>query len=419
VTGSSHRGLPATLLWAPRPEWSVALVGLCAFTFAVVTYYLPIGEAGILLGIAGVLLQKDSLRIPGFVWLFVAFLLWATVGGIFGNAPTEVLDDVTERLKIVAVVVVVINALNTERRLSFYLYFFLACFVLFPVRGTFVGYLQGNHIQGRALWNYIFNNPNDLAALSLLALGIALSIATSLKATKVARYASTVAAVALLVVIILTKSRGVTLGAMAAFLPALLGRVIEKPSRIVYALVATGLLSSVVPAEQFDRLLGVGKLTNVETIAEADVEGSAGERWEIQKTAFAIFSDNPIMGVGLSRYPEFNALYRPDLGFKDTHNTYLNLAAETGLIGLVLWIMIIVSLFQYLRSARPALQGGVLGIELVWIERALVGYLLAGLVGTYSRLTFLYLILAILWCGASLALKEASGATGSRQVRRA
>jgi O-antigen ligase len=172
-----------------------------------------------------------------------------------------------------------------------------------------------------------------------------------------------------------------------------------------------------VPAEYFDRLLGVGKLTNVETIGEADPEGSAGERWEIQKTAFAIFSDNPALGVGLGRYEEFNALYRPDLGFRDTHNTYLNLAAETGLVGLVLWIMMIVSLLRHLRAARAVVKGGALGVDLAWVQRALIGYLLAGMVGTYSRLTFLYLILAILWCGASISMHGLRNAAVSRPVR--
>jgi len=37
-----------------------------------------------------------------------------------------------------------------------------------------------------------------------------------------------------------------------------------------------------------------------------------------------------------------------------------------------------------------------------WIERGLASYLVAGLFGTFSALTFPYLMLAVLWCSASI-----------------
>lgn len=395
-----------TRLWFPKMQWSLALLGLCCFTFTVVTYYFPIGELGIALAMLGVLLKSRPLRTPLFLWLFLVLLSWAALGSIYSEYPDQTLDKVVGYIKISAVLFIIVNALNDERRLSFYLYFFVACYILFPVRGTFIGYAQGHHPFGRAVWNNIYSNPNDLAALSLLTLGVALSIATSEKAQKIARLGAVAAAVLLVAVIVITKSRGVFLGGMVVTIPTMVRLVINKPSRLFYIALLAAVVMAFVPSDYFNRLAGVNKLTHIATISEADPEGSAGERWEIQKTAWRIFTDHAFLGVGLGNYPMYNAKYSPQLGARDTHNTYLNLGAELGIPGLLIWCLMVASIFRELRKARLAGRLENLGVNVIWIQRALLGFLLAGLVGTYAGLTFLYLILAVLWSAANVVRSD-------------
>jgi O-antigen ligase len=147
------------------------------------------------------------------------------------------------------------------------------------------------------------------------------------------------------------------------------------------------------------------KLTDTSTVAESDLDGSAAERLEILKRGWQIFLDNPIFGVGLGAYELANAAYAPwlsDGGYKDTHNTYLNLAVETGLVGLVLWCALIVSTLRYARRSRRLAGAGRMATQQYWVERAFVGYLVAAIFGTYGALTFPYLILSVLWCSASI-----------------
>ncbi len=387
-------------LGQPRFQWSLTLLGLCLFTFVVTTFYVQIAEVGIALAVVGLFLSNDRVRVPFPVVLYAIFVFWAFIASFASLYPEIARDQVVERLKLLVIMLVVVNALRTEGQLRFYLLFFLGCFVLFPVRGTLVG---GDTTFGRAVWNYIYSNPNDLAALSLLALGVALAITMSGTSRTYVRFGAGISAMLLFVVILLTQSRGAFLGLIAMTVPALLPMLVKQPRKASVVIVVVALLAYfVVPVKVWERLAGIEKLTSVETIAEADPEGSAAERYEIQQIAWQVFRDHPVFGVGLGVYPRANALYAPYLGMKDTHNTYLNLAAEVGFPGLVLWCVLFGSVLRYAYRSRRHKEASGLATQQVWLERALVGYLVAGAVGTYSTLTFPYLMLGVVWCSGNL-----------------
>jgi O-antigen ligase len=116
-----------------------------------------------------------------------------------------------------------------------------------------------------------------------------------------------------------------------------------------------------------------------------------------------VFVDHPVLGVGLGCYPQANAMYSPVLGYLDTHNTYLNLAAELGVPGLLLWLALVASVLRHVRRCRRRTAAETLSVRTVWIERAIIGYLVAGLFASYSGLTMFYLILGALWCAATVS----------------
>lgn len=381
---------------------SLALFGLCVFTFAVVTFYLKIGQLGIGIAVVGLLLQSGKLRMSSPVWLFGAFVLWAAIASFASIHTDTAQDHVLELTKLVVILLVVVNALRSQGQIRFYLFFFLACFILFPVRGALMNYVTGYHPFGRALWNYIYNNPNDLASLCLIALGVAISIASSATGSRIVRLASGGGAILLLITILLTQSRGVFLGMAISMGPALVRQCVQRPKLIVLALLVGVSVAATVPNSVWERLAGIEKLTSSSTIAEADPEGSAAERLKIQKVAWEIFIDNPVFGTGLGTYPLANDRYAPALGRKDTHNTYLNLLAEVGLPGFLLWILCFGTTLRYAYRQRQRAVPGVHVTQQAWLERAMVGYLIAGLFGTYGLLTFPYLMLGVLWCSATL-----------------
>jgi O-antigen ligase len=393
-------------LGLPRFDWSVTLLGLCVFTFAIVTYRFPVAEAGIAIAAIGLVLQRTKVALPSLVWIYGGFVLWAFVASFASHHPEVATEQVLERLKLWVIMVIAVNALQTEGRLRFYLLFFLVCFVLFPVRGALVNYATGYHTFGRAIWNYIYNNPNDLAALSLLALGVALAFVFTAPSRTVTRLGAGIAIVLVLVVILLTQSRAAFIGLVVGLGPALVVTGLRRPRLLVPAAIVGFAIAALMPMSVWERLSGIEKLSSEATLAAADPEGSAAQRYEIQKVAWQIFIDNPLFGVGLGTYPLVNAEYAPELGRRDTHNTYLNLAAEVGLPGLLLWCWLVWSVLLLAYRSRRRAGSGELATQQAWTERAFWGYLVACLFGTYAALTFPYLVLAILWCSATLLARS-------------
>jgi O-antigen ligase len=414
---SGQLGTRVSWLGLPRFNWSLTLLGLCIYTFVIVTYYVRIAEVGIAIAAIGLVLQLGKSRIPFPVWLFGAFVLWAFVASLVSPYTDIALDKVLDHLKLLAIMLIVVNALQTEGQLRFYLLFFLGCFVLFPVRGTLVG---SDDVSGRVVWNYAYSNPNDLATLCLIALGVALGLLFARPSRILVRLGGGISAILLLVVILLTQSRGAVIGLVAGMGPAFIWSGLKRPGRL---LLSAGVLALVVglaiPAVVWERLSGIGMLTSTSTIAQADPEGSAAERFEIQKVALQIVVDNPVFGVGLGAYPLANARYAPELGRKDAHNTYLNLAAELGLPGLVLWCALVLSVLRYAYRSRRLAAPGELATQQAWIERALWAYLVASMFGSYAKLTFPYLLLAVLWCSATLLASPSPTDSGAARTTRA
>ncbi len=376
---------------------------------------MQIAGVGIAVAVAGLLVGRDHVRVPFPVWLYAVFVLWTFVASFASPYPDVAQDQVVERLKLIVIMLVVVNALRTEGQLRFYLLFFLGCFVLFPVRGTLKG---GDTVMGRAVWNYIYNNPNDLAALSLIALGIALALMFSEPSRTLVRLGAAISAILLLVVILLTQSRGAFLGLAVATVPALFPMLMKQPRLAIGVAVVALVIGLAVPANVWERLSGIEKLTSTSTIAEADPEGSAANRAEILKVGWQIFRDHPVFGVGLGGYPLANALYAQDLGERDTHNTYLNLAAETGLPGLMLWCALFGSVLRYAYRSRQQGQAPGLATQQLWIERALIGYFVAGIFGSFAALTLPYLMLSLLWCSATLLARTGPGTKNCAGIER-
>lgn len=95
-------------------------------------------------------------------------------------------------------------------------------------------------------------------------------------------------------------------------------------------------------------------------------EGSNKGRIDLWKLAIAHFSRQPIFGVGLGNFPRVvdpNVSYRSPI---NAHNTYLDIAVETGGVALGIWLLLllgtIASLFR-IRSAAP--HGSPLSIALL------------------------------------------------------
>ena len=402
------------------PASGLPWYGLAIFTFFFVTARLPslFTEIGIYIALLGLLLRPNDLSFPPPLRWALVFLLWALVTVLFSVAPEMATDAYIERLKALVIFFVVVNTLRTPQQLRLYILIILVAFVIYPARGTLKNFVTHDTLFGRAIWNGMYSNPNDLGAMTLLMLGLALAIATVKTENARVRQAAKVLVGVTLLIILLTQSRGVFLGLLIGFGPALIARLRTRPSGVAVAVLIIGaVLAVLVPDESWHRLAGITKLSSSQTMAQASEESSkfdrmaaesAVQRRQILETGLQMVADHPLLGVGIGCFNEVLARYEPQLRKRDAHNTYLNLAAEMGLPGLLLWLGLVGSVLAQVRRRRARLEADDRTIQALWIYRAVIGFLIAGIFASYSGITMFYLFLGMLWAAANVLGRDAS-----------
>jgi O-antigen ligase len=224
--------------------------------------------------------------------------------------------------------------------------------------------------------------------------------------------------------ILLTGSRGgfVAFGAVLLVLFFSNSAGIGKGTKLLVGLMlaASGFLMA--GRIDVDRYLS---LTNLSSDYNLSSEGGRLVLW---KAAIGLSLANPFTGVGVDCFSWAHYLARVDIGdsyrrYHSVHNSFLQIAAEVGLIGFTIYMLIVVrSLLTFFRSSRilsqsPSAETAEIG--------ALSGYMLLGFVGLllsgfflsqgYSMLMTLYFGLAAVM-GRLQAPKVSAGTEAARGV---
>ena len=313
---------------------------------------------------------------------------------------------------------IALNAAKTLSQLAVFIGTWVLMFGLFPVRGTYFNFLAGINQFGRYGWNFSFNNYNDLAAYTILSLAMSAFLLAG-RYDRWIRISAFLAVISLSLMVILTQSRGAFIGLSVAFL-FMIVRSRSRSKLIRFGLLASLGIVLFAPGAVWERFSRMKYLFNTETIGEADT--SAEQRYVLLQIGTTIARDNLVKGVGLGAYSEAHGVYaeeRPEWkngrGNRDTHNMYLNLVAETGIPGALLFVSMLVSTLVKatktervlrLRLPREAEQLRILRF-------GLIAYLIAAIFGTFHRSSFLYLYLAVLWCASVIFQKMLDAQNGA------
>jgi hypothetical protein len=170
---------------------------------------------------------------------------------------------------------------------------------------------------------------------------------------------------------------------------------------------------------------GVGSrlvtLTDVAAAEQGVSDPSLQGRLGAQETGVGMFLENPIFGVGAGEFVATVPEYQRKLGIQaevlDAHNLYLEIAAETGAIGLVTWGLFFgFGLFLAVRAwllSRPSMGGANRWVHLmaVGVIAALIGWLLASIFLHAANLRILYTVLAV-GVGLDFIVREQTPAVG-------
>jgi O-antigen ligase len=385
-------------------RWSLAYVGLLLYTVIITTY--AFGGGAIVMGISVfAVLLEPKIRLTGMLAWFGGLLVWAFLTHFGSLWPAGSKEALTNLGKVWLIAFVATSTLTDRKRIRLFMLLSVAAYALYPVRGALFNYFLGGYtIFGRALWNHIYRNPNDLAALTLLQLSIAAALYVS-EPKGPYKLGAMAALLVLPLLILLTQSRGAFVGLL--FFAGAAFTAHKKKVRLV-ALGAGLLLGAwlVLPSSAWERFSMVSVIGQggSEVLEELDDRGSAAQRYAIWGTARRIIADNPVQGVGWGNYARANAIYSPQLGARDSHSTYLNLLAEVGVTGFLLFVALIAAVVLKAETSRKRIVkwDPLLAQQIRFLEIGMLAFLVAAVFASYAKLTFFYFHLALIWALCSL-----------------
>jgi O-antigen ligase len=336
-------------------------------------------------------------RFPALVWVLALFLTWVLVSLLWAE-DVGVARQTFFRYALNLVLFPIVFAAIREPRHVSWLY---TVFIAGGLLGGFVGLqtVQSSDIPDERLSGAGLN-PNELGALLAVAAVLATCLAVSRSSSAGARLIALAAALLSTLLVIMTESRGAMLGLTAAVLvtPFAAGRGRRAAALAVALAAALSVavwVTTAAPAQTRERL--------------TQPTSSGSGRVDLWTVGLRMVKDEPITGVGAGNFPVSSVHYLLQPGAiardefivdhpKVTHNIYLQVLAELGVIGLALFLALIgTCLACVLRAARTFRRQGAATMELLsrGLFIALVALLVADFFSSALYSKQLYLLLAM------------------------
>ncbi|MEO5885423.1 MAG: O-antigen ligase family protein [Candidatus Limnocylindrales bacterium] len=257
----------------------------------------------------------------------------------------------------------------------------------------------GDVTQVRLAGNIGEKNRYAQVLLMLVPLGLFMAIAER----RTWRRAVALGATALISLgVALTFSRGAAVGfALLLVIMFALGYV--RPKHVVLVVIGVAVLFAAVPAygERIISLVAVSSSVSDTGITEAD--GAIQSRITEGLAAVLAFADHPIVGVGPGQFPGVYREYAELVGIRvlasdrQAHNLFLGLAAELGLAGLTIFLIILgVTLRDLARARRAAAKiDPMLSALSTGFLLSIMTYLTTGIFLHMSFIRYFWMILAL------------------------
>jgi len=290
-----------------------------------------------------------------------------------GGSLDAFLNDV---LKSVIVFFLIANTITTIRRLKLMIGSMALWGVInawTAVRDYSTGYMA---VHGTRITGYdspLAGDPNDLAlTLNLI---LALAIGLCLAAETTTKRLLLLAVIGFLAAgVIASFSRGGFLTLVAVLIVFAAKQVRRRgPVALAVPLILLLVASPLLPEGYGDRVYTIFH-------TEADTTGSADARWAGMVLGFQLMLENPLVGLGLNMH----GLAFPErgLGWQGIHSAFIQIGADLGVPGLLVYVLLVMQLFRGVRQTMKQLRASPQGRALValgtGIHLVLVAYLVGG-----------------------------------------
>ncbi|MBA3242036.1 MAG: O-antigen ligase family protein, partial [Acidobacteria bacterium] len=242
-------------------------------------------------------------------------------------------------IRAMLVFVVIINAVRTERRLKGLMLLSLGSGCVLAA-GALNNYRLGNlTVEGYRVEGVIggmFENPNDMALHLVTMLPFAVALLFGSRGVLRKLFFGACAAL-MMAGMVVTFSRGGFLAMVAAFLTLAwtLGRR-NRAAVVALACVTLVAFLLLAPGNYAGRIFSIFDRSY-------DAFGSADARQALLQRSILVALRNPLFGVGMGNFQFVS--FRNQV----THNTYTQVAAEMGMVALVIYTMFVLTPLRHLR----------------------------------------------------------------------
>ena len=295
-------------------------------------------------------------KIPRY--LFVAILLLIGVMCLSMTVAISKKDSLKEIFKwLEFIVLIMVGAQYLRKRGQ--VWTLVAFIIAAAITQAFFGYAQEIFILGPQSFVRDFNlrvygtfdQPNPYAGYLNMSLAVTLSLLL-LGRNWLTRILAGLASCLIGGAFYLTQSRGGQVALLAALAFIILAGMprIRVWMRIViiglFAL-AEGMLSGLIPLYLFDQVSHFLGLTGISLDAPNPQDYSTAERLAHWIAGLNMYLTHPVLGVGIGNYPDaypnyYITIFVNSLG--QAHNYYINIAAETGTVGLIVYLLFIAAM---------------------------------------------------------------------------
>ncbi|MGR5557103.1 O-antigen ligase family protein [Vibrio fortis] len=351
-------------------------------------------------------------------WLALFWLL-VTIGLVFasnrGVAIQEFKGIYWKIMVMTLAIVWLVNSMDKLAKTSTIIIFSGCLIGIIAISNSIngIGLVEGTRVTiGRDIGSML-GDPNDLALVLMFPMAFAISQATTKGIPTMHRFIGAAACIILLYAVIATQSRGGLLGSIAVLGIFALSIIRSKVTLITLgAIAAVGLYFA---AGISDRASGGA--------AEAGIDASAMGRLYAWEAAFKMALDNPLTGVGLNNFYSNYFFYSPHWDGLNhaVHSTWFGVLAETGFLGLTVFIILIGSLLITARKTLKQIKATGNSVNPILYSSAFAVY--AGLIGTIVSGTFLtqgfnwpiYILSALTVCVSHISQTECQNEKSNKQ----
>ncbi|PMM18086.1 O-antigen ligase family protein [Vibrio breoganii] len=345
---------------------------------------------------------------PSMKWLVIFWGLVA-IGLAFATNRGEALSTFKGIYwKIMLMTLAIIWIINTKEQLSKICWTIVAagclvaCVALFnSVNG--IGLVEGSRVTiGRQIGSML-GDPNDLALVLLFPLAFSASFFFNSRLSRISRLMGFTVLALLSMAIIATQSRGGLLGMVAVYAVYINQAVRSKV--LLVSLGTVGLAVLYLAAGISERASGGA--------AEAGIDSSSMGRLYAWEAAAKMAVENPFTGVGINNFYSNYYFYSSHWDGLNhaVHSTWFGVLAETGFLGLIVFITLIVSLLRTAKQSLNCIKASTTSSP--YLESS-ANAVYAGLIGTIVSGTFLtqafvwpiYILAALIICVSSIVQND-------------